>query len=227
MLRPGGAILTLLLIWTSLSALPTQADNGAVFSPVWVANYDPAALWSGVDDQAVSFGALAQFTPLLATGRAGTRLAVFNPATEGPAYVDVASVGPIGAPFPAVLFTAADGERRLVRVELAQTPAQWQQGLMGRPTLPPDSGMLFVFPAGTTIGFWMKDTPAPLSIAFLDDTGSVLGVQDMQPYSTDVHAPPAPYHYALEVPQGFFAVHGIAAGASAAITLPASSLAPG
>jgi len=99
-------------------------------------------------------------------------------------------------------------------LNLAQTPAEWQQGLMGRQSLPADSGMLFVFPDGETVGFWMKDTPLPLSIAFIDDTGTVLSTQDMQPFSTDTHVSPAPYQYALEVPQGYLAAHGIDAGAN-------------
>ena len=226
MFRPSVATLAMLLTLTPLSALPMQADGGSSFSPFWVANYVPASLWSGANDRAVSFGSLNQFTPLLAVGQAGVRLAVFNPSTEGPAYVDAASVGPVGSPFPSVLFTAADGERRLVRVELAQTPAEWEHGLMGRPVLPPDSGMLFVFPNGSTIGFWMKDTPSPLSIAFIDAVGGVLSVQDMQSFSTDIHMSPAPYQYALEVPQGYFAAHGIDAGATATITLPVSQKGP-
>jgi uncharacterized membrane protein (UPF0127 family) len=218
--RPWLAALIVLAI--GLTTLPARAESGSGPSPFWVANYLPSLLWSGVDNQAVSFGALAQFTPLLAVGVAGTRLLVLNPTTEGLAYVDAGSTGPVGAPFPAVLFMAADGSRRLVHVELAQTPDEWERGLMGRQSLPADSGMLFVFPEGETVGFWMKDTPLPLSIAFIDDVGNVLSVQDMQPFSTDSHFSPAPYHYALEVRQLYFAAHGIAAGATAVVTLPSS-----
>jgi uncharacterized protein len=216
--RPWLALLVALAV--GLTAVPAQADGESALPPTWVANYLPTMLWSGVDDQAVSFGALVQFTPLLAVGGAGTRLLVLNPSTEGLAYVDAGSAGPVGAPFPSVLFTTADGGRRLVHVELAQTPVEWEHGLMGRQSLPTDSGMLFVFPAGETVGFWMKDTPLPLSIAFIDAAGKVLSVQDMQPFSTDSHFSPAPYHYALEVPQTYFAAHGIAAGATAVVTLP-------
>jgi uncharacterized protein len=215
-------LVPLVVLATILTSGPAQAESGPGFSPFWVANFMPTLLWSGVDDQAVSFGALAQFTPLLAVGAAGPRLLVLNPATEGLAYVDAGTAGPVGAPFPAVLFTTAEGGRRLVRLELARTPAEWEQGLMGRQSLPADSGMLFIFPPGETVGFWMKDTPMPLSIAFIDAAGEVLSVQDMQPFSTDSHFSPAPYHYALEVPQAYFAAHGIAAGATAAVTLPSS-----
>ena len=216
--RPCRAILVTLLLTLPVGAV--QSDSRPPTAAFWVANFVPTALWSGVDEHAVSFGSLDQFTPLLAVGQMGTRLLILNPNTENVAYVDAAAVGPVGSPFPAVLLTSAAGGLRLVEVELAQTPAEWQQGLMGRAALPPDTGMLFIFPDGETVGFWMKDTPLPLSIAFIDATGKVLSVQDMQPFSTDSHFSPAPYHYALEVPQGYFATNGIAAGATATLTLP-------
>lgn len=215
-LSVGALVVTLLLA----PARSAQADAPGPSAPFWVANYVPTSLWSGVDAQAVAFGPLRQFTSLLAVGQVGGRLLTLNPANEGLAYVDAATVGPVGVPAPAVLLQGQDGGLRLVHVELAQTPAEWQQGLMGRQALPPDSGMLFVFPDRETVGFWMKDTPLPLSVAFIDDTGSILSVQDMQPFSTDTHVSPAPYHYALEVPQGYFAAHGIGAGATATLSLP-------
>lgn len=218
MIRHCLAAFTVLAMFQA--ALPSQVDSDATFSPFWLAPFVSTLLWSGVDSHAIAFSPVAQFTPLLAVGQAASRLLVMNPATEGMAYVDAAAVGPVGAPYPAVLFTSADGGRRLIDVELAQTPAEWEKGLMGRSSLPADSGMLFVFPDGETVGFWMKDTPLPLSIAFIDASGRVLSVQDMQPFTTDTHNAPAPYHYALEVPQGYFSAHGIAVGAMAILTLP-------
>jgi uncharacterized membrane protein (UPF0127 family) len=203
-------------------AAPAGADWAAC-SPFWVANYRPTSLWSGTDAAAISFRALPRFTPLLALGQAGDRLLVLDAAAEGTAYVDAGDVGPVGPPYPAVAFLAPDGGVRLVKVEVADTPERWEHGLMGRTSLPPDSGMLFVFPEPGTVGFWMKDTPLPLSIAFIDASGAVLSVQDMQPFSTDVHSPPAPYRYALEVSQGYFAAHDIPPGARAAITLPSAT----
>jgi uncharacterized protein len=219
LLRPCWAILVAAAL-LPFSGGAVHADGGPPGAVFWVANFVPTALWSGVDDHALAFGSLAQFTPLLAVGQAGPRLLVLNPTTENIAYVDAAAVGPVGAPYPAVLLTSPAGGLRLVHVELAQTPAEWEQGLMGRPALPPDTGMLFVFPDGETVGFWMKDTPLPLSIAFIDAGGNILSVQDMQPFSTDSHFSPAPYHYALEVPQGYFATYGIGPGATAALPRP-------
>ena len=185
----------------------------------WVANYVATDLWSGSNSQAVSFGPLPQFTPLFTLGQAGDRLLVLNPATEGTAYVDADAVGPVGTPYPAVIFTATNGLVRLVHVEVADTPDEWERGLMGRQSLAPDSGMLFVFPGPETVAFWMKDTPLPLSIAFIDEQGQVLDVQDMAPETTTPHSSPAPYRFALEVSQGYFAPFGIGPGAHVTLSL--------
>jgi uncharacterized membrane protein (UPF0127 family) len=59
----------------------------------------------------------------------------------------------------------------------------------------------------------MRNTLIPLSIAFIDDDGTIAGLADMQPHSEDSHCPPRPVRYALEMEQGWFAKRGIAPGA--------------
>ena len=108
--------------------------------------------------------------------------------------------------------TRANGQQQAMTVELARTPQEQETGLMGRTTLPADRGMLFIFPQPGLIGFWMKDTPSALSIAFIDATGNILDIQDMQPYSEEVHKPGQDYLYALEVPKGYFADKNIKPG---------------
>lgn len=112
-----------------------------------------------------------------------------------------------------------EGHPRLT-LELAVTPAQRMQGLMFRPSLPPDQGMLFIFENDTSTGFWMRNTLIPLSIAYLDAGGTVLDIQDMQPLTETIHAPAAPYRYALEVNQGWFTDHGVGIGDVFALCLP-------
>jgi uncharacterized membrane protein (UPF0127 family) len=80
--------------------------------------------------------------------------------------------------------------------------------------------MLFVWPEDTASGFWMKDTLIPLSIAFIDAGGKIVGIQDMQPLDETLHHSPSPYRYAVEANQGWFAERGIAVGDS--VTLPES-----
>jgi uncharacterized protein len=96
--------------------------------------------------------------------------------------------------------------------EVARTPQQRARGLMGRTRLDDGAGMLFVFESAARHCFWMRDTPLPLSIAFVDTGGRIVSLADMQPHSETLHCPPADIRYALEVKQGEFHRRGIAAG---------------
>jgi uncharacterized protein len=103
----------------------------------------------------------------------------------------------------------------VVQVEVADTAAEREHGLMGRQELAADSGMAFVFPEDTTTSFWMKDTPIPLSIAFYDDAGRIVRILDMQPCRADpcpVYDPEAAYRGALEVNVGAFRRWGVEVG---------------
>ena len=106
------------------------------------------------------------------------------------------------------------GERVPVQVEIANTDAERQTGLMGRSALAEDAGMLFVFEGEQELSFWMKDTLIPLSIAYIDAEGRIVDIQDMQPLD---NVPPhyvsaEPAQYALEVNQGFFEERGVMVG---------------
>jgi uncharacterized membrane protein (UPF0127 family) len=101
---------------------------------------------------------------------------------------------------------------RTIAVELARTPEQLERGLMFRESLPPDEGMLFVFPAPRRLAFWMKNTTIPLSIAFLDARGVVRQVADMKPLSEETVVAKEECRFALEMNQGWFARHRIGVG---------------
>lgn len=100
----------------------------------------------------------------------------------------------------------------LIRAEVAATPAQRQTGLMYRRDLDANDGMLFVFDQATPQCFWMKNTPTPLTIAFLADDGSIVNLADMAPFSEDSHCSAKPVRYTLEMNQGWFARRGIKPG---------------
>ncbi|WP_442597512.1 DUF192 domain-containing protein [Parapusillimonas sp. JC17] len=100
-----------------------------------------------------------------------------------------------------------------VHAEVAANDASRSRGLMGRQSLMPDHGMLFVFDAPTATCFWMKNTPLPLSIAFIDGNGTILNLADMRPFDETSHCPVAPFRYALEMEQGWFKKNGIGPGA--------------
>lgn len=95
------------------------------------------------------------------------------------------------------------------QVEIAATPQQRSRGLMGRTQLAADGGMLFVFEQPGRHCFWMRDTPLPLSIAFINAAGRIAGLADMQPRSDSQHCPDSDVRYALEVRQGEFQRRGI------------------
>ncbi len=113
----------------------------------------------------------------------------------------------------ATIVVAGDaGGRTELTVELARTSAERSIGLSQRDKLAEDRGMLFVYAEDTETGFWMKDTFVPLSIAFIGEDGEILDIQDMEPLSTELHRPPGPYRYSLEVNQGWFGRNGIEVG---------------
>jgi len=89
---------------------------------------------------------------------------------------------------------------------LAETAAQQGLGLMNRTDLGGYDGMLFRFSSDTNAGFYMKDTPLPLSIAFFDASGQFVSTADMAPCihqaSCPTYAAARNYRWALEVPQG-------------------------
>ena len=93
--------------------------------------------------------------------------------------------------------------------EVADTPRERGRGLMGRTALPADGGMLFVFERPGRHCFWMRDTPLPLSIAFIDEAGRIVSMADMQPRTETPHCPARDARYALEVRQGEFQRRGI------------------
>ena len=108
--------------------------------------------------------------------------------------------------------TTAAGASLVLRAELADTAARRTRGLMFRPSLGEEEGMLFLFPRDTTGGFWMQDTLVPLSIAFIDWDGRIMEILDMEPLTTAVHRPAQPYRWAVEVNQGWYEARGVAAG---------------
>lgn len=100
-----------------------------------------------------------------------------------------------------------------IEAEVAATPESRQIGMMMRTVMPPQRGMLFVFPEVAGHCMWMRNTQLPLSVAFLDDAGRIINVADMQPRSEENHCASRPARYALEMNQGWFRTRGLGAGA--------------
>jgi uncharacterized protein len=101
----------------------------------------------------------------------------------------------------------------LINAQVAATPEQRSIGLMHRPDMPANEGMLFVFEQPGVQCFWMKNTLLPLTAAFVADDGSIVNLADMQPLSLDSHCSAQPVRYVLEMHKGWFAKRGVQAGA--------------
>jgi uncharacterized membrane protein (UPF0127 family) len=101
----------------------------------------------------------------------------------------------------------------LVRAEVAADFADRMQGLMYRESLAPNAGMLFVFDENAAHCMWMKNTLSPLSVAFIDERGTIVNIADMEPHSEQSHCAAAPSLFALEMTRGWFAQRGIKPGA--------------
>jgi hypothetical protein len=119
--------------------------------------------------------------------------------------------------------TGADSVPLLV--ELAETDAQRQFGLMTRPALDPGSGMAFLYDAEQPgeAGFYMFRTRVPLDIAVLDSEGTILTILSMEPCespypeSCRIYEPGTPYWSTLEVNRGWFGRHEVGVGAQVEI----------
>ena len=119
--------------------------------------------------------------------------------------------------------TAATGAapRVVLKVELARTNAERQQGLMNRRSLAAKSGMVFLYPRDHRGGYWMKNTLIPLDIAFYDARGKILRILTMQPCRRDPcrsYDPRVAYRGALEVYAGSFRRWGVKAGDRVRVT---------
>ena len=101
----------------------------------------------------------------------------------------------------------------LIRAEVADTFGSRMQGLMHRDALPPNGAMLFIYEQTAIHCMWMKNTRIPLSVAFLDERGTIINIANMQPHSEESHCAARPASYALEMSQGWFEERGLGSGA--------------
>lgn len=157
-----------------------------------------------------------------ADGDAGTA----GSAGEGGASPDAAGAeapaeigqeaGADAAPGPAeegeVELTTLDVAGHEVEVEIADDEEERRRGLMYRDSLPEDQGMLFVYPEEETLSFYMRNTEIPLDIAFVDQRGYIVDIQQMEPHTEELHESRRPAMYALEMNLGWFEANGVEEG---------------
>ncbi|MBS7265900.1 MAG: DUF192 domain-containing protein [Treponema sp.] len=128
------------------------------------------------------------------------------------ACISLASCKSKKLPVKDIKIVRQDGTEFTVKAEIAEKPEDRNHGFMGRKTIPDGTGMLFVFEKDQILSFWMKNTPHPLSIAYIDSKGKIRNIFDMTPYSTASIVSTVSVRYALEVPQGWYKKTGITEG---------------
>jgi uncharacterized membrane protein (UPF0127 family) len=101
----------------------------------------------------------------------------------------------------------------VIQAEVVSDPASRAQGLMHRKSIAQNAGMLFIFDEHAVHCMWMKNTLIPLSVAFIDDRGTIVNIADMEPQTEASHCAAQPVRYALEMNRGWFAARGIKPGA--------------
>jgi len=115
-------------------------------------------------------------------------------------------------PVKDLVITKADGKQVAVKVEIAEKPEERNFGFMEREKIPDGTGMIFIFEKDQILSFWMKNTPHPLSIAYIDSKGKIRDIFDMTPFSQASIVSTVSVRYALEVPQGWYDKEGIKKG---------------
>ena len=104
----------------------------------------------------------------------------------------------------------------VIRVEVAETQQQRQVGLMGRPSLAPDRGMLFIFQSPDRHDFWMKNTLIPLDIIWMDSNKRIIyiaeGVPPCKTRDCPSYGPTRKTLYTLELDSGMADRYGLKIG---------------
>ena len=117
-------------------------------------------------------------------------------------------------PTHAVTFFSDNGiESASIRVQVAQTEAERNLGLMDVRQLAQDHGMIFLFDEQVPLSFWMANTPLPLDMIFVDESWRIVRIHaDTQPFSHQSYASDFPARYVVEVHAGFCRRHDIREG---------------
>jgi uncharacterized membrane protein (UPF0127 family) len=124
------------------------------------------------------------------------------------------SAGAVGACDPDKIKIIANPDNLIFNIEIADDPTEQARGLMFRPALPADAGMLFIFDPPRPASFWMHNTMIPLDMIFIDDTGRVESIAVRNDtYSQRSSSSLGDVRAVLEINSGLSRQLGIAAGA--------------
>ena len=116
---------------------------------------------------------------------------------------------------PKVTVFTKPGREVTFEVEVADTPSKRTMGLQYRKELGEDRGMIFLFPAEAPQSFWMKNTPIPLDMIFINREQKIVGIiEQTVPFSLDSRSVGVPSQFVLEINGGLAKRHGIQVGDS-------------
>lgn len=116
---------------------------------------------------------------------------------------------------PRVTIATQQGRTVAFNVEVADSPAKRELGLQYRRDLASDHGMIFLFPDQSQQTFWMKNTPIPLDMIFINRELKIVGIVEAAvPFSLDPRSVSAPSQYVLEIAGGLAKRNGIRPGDS-------------
>ena len=116
---------------------------------------------------------------------------------------------------PKVTITNQDGRTIVFQVEIADTSAKREMGLQYRRELADDKGMIFLFPEESIQSFWMKNTPIPLDMIFMNRQRQIAGiVEQTLPFSLAPRSVAAPSQFVLEINGGLAKKYRLKAGDS-------------
>ena len=113
-------------------------------------------------------------------------------------------------------------DKAVVQVEVADTYEKITRGLMYRPHLPENAGMLFLYPEERALSYWMKNTLIPLDIIYIDSDFEIVDIHHAVPCEAEPcphYTSKLPAQYVLEVNAGFAREKGVQEGDRAEFVL--------
>jgi uncharacterized protein len=116
---------------------------------------------------------------------------------------------PVEAKLPVITLNAGG---QTIKAEIAAKEEHRQKGLMFRTQMGKNDGMLFVFPQLGYHAMWMRNTLIPLAVAYMDESGKILSIHEMEPQNDTAHQSAGPARYALEMNTKWFSQHKVNIG---------------
>lgn len=138
-----------------------------------------------------------------------------NPSDDEPAQTQEERNIPFDKEGRLTLYPGGQLSPVTIDIEIAETDSSRRRGLMQRSSLPPKSGMLFIFEQESPQSFWMANTPLSLDMFFIDSRGRIVKVAKYtRPQSAEHIRSGEPAQYVLETQAGFADQYGIVEGDS-------------